>query len=79
MTCPGIPADIVAYADQRMASASEFVDRMVDTELQAPPDAVAVLSLAMAFVDGLGAVAAADALAVAVHRLAAQKRTGAPE
>lgn len=71
-----IPADLVAYADQRVAHGGHFLDVMVKgeiaTEGTGPDDALAVLSLGSA-IDRVmtSKTAMADALALAIRRLAA--------
>jgi hypothetical protein len=76
--CPDIPADLVAYADQRIATTATFLDRMVEGER---PDVVSCGSDSALAVCALSVVldthltqraALSDALALAIRRLAAR-------
>lgn len=74
-----IDPELVAQCDQRMAAAAEFLDRITATEsalnmLLQLDDAVECMALSVALdelVTAKGAIA--DALALAIRRLAARK------
>lgn len=79
MTC-NIPADLIAYADQRVASAGELLDRLVageSTEGDAatgPDDSLAVMALGSAIDRVLTSkTGMSDVLALAIRRLAAPR------
>lgn len=70
-TC--IPPDLIAFADQRVAAAGEFLDRMIAAAdpARGPDDALAVLALGSALDTHITERSAlADALALAIRRLA---------
>jgi hypothetical protein len=77
MTSP----ELTAYADQRIASAAEFVDGMIyalrDTEVGRPDDALCTLALSDLLLacyrhNGSCPETTCDALALALRRLAAK-------
>ncbi len=75
--CSGISPDLVAYADQRIASTAMFLDRITVTEASmlgsgGSDDALAVCALSAALDRILtNRSAITDVLALAIRRLAA--------
>lgn len=76
MTCDGIEPNLVAYADQRIATTATFIDAMVageaaDVALKGADDALAVCTFSAVLDRHLTHKAAVtDALALAIRRLA---------
>ena len=71
-----VPADLLAYADQRLASTAEFLDVMVqeyrdDVAFRGASDPLSVIALAELMHGHSRGTLLADALSLAIRRLAA--------